>query len=76
MRWALEDVQPVLGHIDVPTTQIYAHLAPTVILKTAQSAQAAYLGGGGSCHAAVTAGTIRTYDIRLRSTCVLVAEPS
>lgn len=51
MRWSLEDVARVLGHTDVRTTQIYAHLAPKAILSTAKSAGASY---DPSCHAGVT----------------------
>jgi integrase len=51
MRWSLEDVQHVMGHTDVRTTQIYAHLSPSAVEATAAKAQAAFLG----CHAVVTA---------------------
>lgn len=52
MRWSLEDVSKVLGHTDVRTTQIYAHLAPKAVHDTALRAHAAYLG---SSHGAPTA---------------------
>lgn len=52
MRWSLEDVSKVLGHTDVRTTQIYAHLAPRAVADTAARAQAAYVLRG---HAAATA---------------------
>lgn len=52
MRWSLEDVSKVLGHTDIRTTQIYAHLVPQVIAETAERARAAY---AGSCHGVVTA---------------------
>jgi integrase len=52
MRWSLEDVSRVLGHTDVRTTQIYAHLEPSVLHATVLRAQAAY---AGSRHDAVTA---------------------
>lgn len=38
IRWSIEDVSKVLGHADIRTTQIYAHLAPQVIAETAQRA--------------------------------------
>jgi site-specific recombinase XerD len=52
MRWLLQDASKVLGHTDVRTTQIYAHLAPQVIAETAERARAAY---AGRCHGVVTA---------------------
>ncbi len=52
MRWVLEEVSKVLGHTDVRTTQIYAHLAPSAMQQTAVRAQAAY---AGSFHGASTA---------------------
>lgn len=52
MRWSIEDVSKVLGHTDVRTTQIYAHLAPSALRATAMRAHAAFLG---SCHGAATA---------------------
>lgn len=52
VRWTLEDVSKVLGHTDVRTTQIYAHLAPSALQGAAARAHAAYLG---SRHDAVTA---------------------
>lgn len=51
MRWSLEEVSKVLGHTDIRTTQIYAHLAPSAIEETAIRAQAAY---AGSRHDTVT----------------------
>jgi len=51
MRWSLEDVSKELGHTDVRTTQIYAHLAPQALAETAARARASY---AGSCHGAVT----------------------
>jgi hypothetical protein len=50
MRWSLESVSKVLGHTDVRTTQIYAHLAPSALQADAMRAQAAY-----SLHGASTA---------------------
>ena len=59
MRWALEDVQKILGHTDLRTTQIYAHLAPSAVQGTADRAHAAYgkvipIGRHPRRHAAVT----------------------
>lgn len=51
-RWRLEEVSKILGHTDVRTTQIYAHLAPEAIAETAREAREAY---AGSRHGAVTA---------------------
>lgn len=45
IRWSLEDVSKVLGHTDVRTTQVYAHLAPSALQATALRAHAAYAGG-------------------------------
>jgi len=45
-------VSKVLGHTDVRTTQIYAHLAPSALHQTAVRAQAAFVG---SSHDASTA---------------------
>jgi integrase len=42
MRWSLEEVSKVLGHTDVRTTQIYAHLAPSAMQEAAMRAHAAY----------------------------------
>lgn len=52
MRWRIESVSKVLGHTDVRTTQIYAHLAPDALEEDAVKAQRAY---AGSCHGLVTA---------------------
>ena len=65
MRWSLEDVQRVLGHTDLRTTQIYAHLAPSAVAGTAARAQEAFAlrrhaaaeGVGLRRHAAVTPKT-------------------
>jgi site-specific recombinase XerD len=51
MRWSLEDVSKVLGHTDVRTTQIYAHLTPRAVQDTAARAHAAY---AAKCHASAT----------------------
>ena len=51
MRWSLEEVSKVLGHTDIRTTQIYAHLAPSALEQTALRAQAAYVARG---HAGAT----------------------
>ncbi len=54
--WSIEKVCKVLGHTDVRTTQIYAHLAPSALEAEAVVAHAAYVGAGnGSRHDAVTA---------------------
>lgn len=54
--WSLEKVCKVLGHTDVRTTQMYAHLAPSAMEDQAARAHAAYLASGtGSRHGAVTA---------------------
>ena len=53
MRWSLEDVQAVLGHADIRTTQRYAHLAPQAVSQTAARAHVAF-------HAAST----RIRDVR------------
>ena len=42
MRWSIEDVSKVLGHTDIRTTQIYAHLAPKAVHDMAARAHAAY----------------------------------
>jgi integrase len=57
-RWTLEDVQKVLGHADIRTTQMYAHLAPSALQATATRAQASFTLAKVipiSRHAAVTA---------------------
>ncbi len=41
-RWVLEDVQAVLGHADIRTTQVYAHLAPSAVQASAARAEAAF----------------------------------
>jgi integrase len=54
--WSLEKVCKVLGHTDVRTTQIYAHLAPSALEAEAVIAHAAYVSvAAGSRHDAVTA---------------------
>ena len=50
IRWSLEDVQKILGHADLRTTQRYAHLTPAAVAATAARAHEAYVGR----HAAVT----------------------
>jgi integrase len=86
MRWTLEDVSKMLGHTSVKTTEIYAHLAPTAVQKTATEAQNVWSSG---CHGVVTPpaavtrnlpvllgtpGPIRTDDIRLRRPTLYPAE--
>jgi len=59
MRWSLEDVSRVLGHTDVRTTQIYAHLEPSVLHATVLRAQAAY---AGSRHGPAPCGSERAAE--------------
>jgi integrase len=51
MRWSLEDVSEMLGHTSVKTTEIYAHLAPGAVQRTAGNAHKAW---STDCHAAAT----------------------
>lgn len=51
MRWALEDVQAVLGHTDIRTTQRYAHLAPSAVSATAARADLAFRAPSRRRHA-------------------------
>lgn len=57
LRWSIEDVQKILGHQDVRTTQRYAHLAPAAVRSTADRAQIAWLADR---HATVTRGKGKT----------------
>ncbi len=51
MRWSVEDVQRVLGHRDIRTTQRYARLAPDAIQAVAMQADAAFRDTSRKCHA-------------------------
>ena len=50
--WGIQSVQKILGHTDIKTTQLYAHLAPSAVAAEATKAHAAFSSQG---HAGVTA---------------------
>ena len=57
MRWSIEDVQRVLGHRDLRTTQRYARLAPDAIQASAAKAEEAFRLSR-ACHALAPVATI------------------
>ena len=59
LRWGVEDVQKILGHQDVRTTQRYAHLAPAALQMTALRADQAWQADR---HATVTPRRGRSRD--------------
>lgn len=59
LRWGVEDVQKILGHQDVRTTQGYAHLAPAAVQETALRANERW---NADRHATVTPRRGPTHD--------------